>query len=280
MAEDPRSRVDLVYDCDPRNLPTDLAQRFVRLELGPEGESYLAEAFRTRPGRTRTALHRALLGWFSDFDADGLLDMYPMHLLGTSGWRKLLGHRPSQRHLDVGAGAGHVTATIAPLLGETITTETSRVMVRKLRKRGFRCHEADLAEAGAPEPRYDVITCLNVLDRCSRPKTLLAEARRALAPQGRLVLAVPLPLHAFFYDGPASKDPEERLDVSDGRWERAAAQLVERVIDPAGFEVETISRVPYLCRGDSQQALYVLDDVLLMCKEKMATHVDRSSASP
>src|SRR5690349_10183232 len=147
MAE-PRSRLRLVYECDPGELPADLAHRFVKLDLGPEGESYLTEAFRTRPGRARTVLHRTLLSWFSDFDADGLLDMYPMHLLGTSGWRRLLGDRPGQRHLDVGAGAGHVTATIAPLVGETITTETSRVMARKLRKRGFRCYEADLAEAG------------------------------------------------------------------------------------------------------------------------------------
>jgi SAM-dependent methyltransferase len=204
----------------------------------------------------------------SDFDADGLLDMYPMHLLGTGGWRKLLGDRPRGRHLDIGAGAGHVTATIAPLVGETVTTETSRVMARKLRKRGFRCYEADLAESGVPEPSYDVITCLNVLDRCPRPKSLLAEARRALAPDGRLVLAVPLPFNAFFYEGPASRDQKERLDVSGGRWERAAAELVEKVLDPMGFDVETLSRVPYLCRGDSRHELYVLDDALLVCKEK------------
>lgn len=260
--------LELPYDCDARELPSELAQRFVKLSLGLEGQSYLADALATRPGKGKTLLHRALKTWVSDFDADGLLDMYPMHLLGTSEWRTLLGERPGQRHLDVGAGAGHVTSKISPLFDETVTTETSRVMARKLRRRGFRCFESDVAETGAPEPSYDVITCLNVLDRCPRPKSLLAAIRRALAPGGRLVLAVPLPLSAFFYDGPTSRDQRERLEVSGAGWERSAALLVENVLDPAGFTIETISRVPYLCRGDSQQRLYVLDDVVLMCKEK------------
>lgn len=277
----PESRfaaLQLSYDCDARALPSELAKRFVKLELGAEGESYLTQALSTRPGRGKTLLHRALTAWFSDFDADGLLDMYPMHLLGTAEWRTLLGERRGQRHLDIGAGAGHVTSKIAPLFGETVTTETSRIMAQKLRRRGFRCVEADVAETGAPEPEYDVVTCLNVLDRCPRPTSLLAAARRALTPGGRFVLAVPLPFNAFFYDGPVSKDPTERLEVSGGGWERSVALLVEKVLDPAGFEVEAVSRVPYLCRGDSQQRLYVLDDVVLMCKEKKAaSRVDRSA---
>jgi SAM-dependent methyltransferase len=257
---------DLLYDCDRSSLPGELGRRFVKLDLGDEGETYIEDALTTRPGKGKTTLHRLLRSWVSDFDADGLLDMYPMHLLGTAQWRALLGDRAGQRHLDVGAGAGHVTAKIAPLVGETVTTETSRVMARKLRHRGFKCFEADVAVTGAPEPHYDLVTCLNVLDRCPKPKSLLAAARAALAPGGRLVLAVPLPLNAFFYDGPVSRNQQERLDVSGADWEHSAALLVENTLDPLGFEVEAISRVPYLCRGDSQQELYVLDDVLLMCK--------------
>jgi SAM-dependent methyltransferase len=258
----------LEYDCDRSELPSELGRRFVKLDLDADGKNYIEDALTTRPGKGKTLLHRMLRSWVSDFDADGLLDMYPMHLLGTSGWRRLLGDRAGMRHLDVGAGAGHVTATIAPLVGETVTTETSRVMARKLRHRGFRCFEADVAETGAPEPHYDLITCLNVLDRCQKPRSLLSAARTALAPGGRLVLAVPLPLNAFFYDGPVSRNQWETLDVSGRTWERSAALLVENTLDPLGLEVEAFSRVPYLCRGDSQQELYVLDDVVLMCKEK------------
>jgi len=271
-----RPRFELAFECDTNALSTELGKRFVKLELGVEGESYLASALASRPGKGKTALHRALRSWVSDFDADGLLDMYPMHLLGTSGWRTLLGDRSPRRYLDIGAGAGHVTSAIAPLVGETVTTETSRVMARKLRGRGFRCYEADMAETGAPEPHYDLVTCLNVLDRCPRPKSLLEAARAALAPGGRLVIAVPLPFNAFFYDGPASRDQKERLELSGPGWERSAVALVEKTLEPLGFEVETISRVPYLSRGDSQQELYVLDDVLVMCKEKLASRVDRS----
>lgn len=263
-----RSPANLAYDCDKSSLPSELGRRFVKLDLGTEGRAYLEQALTTRPGRGKTAIHRLLRSWVSDFDADGLLDMYPMHLLGTEQWRMLLGEHRGRRHLDVGAGAGHVTSQIAPLATETVTTETSRVMARKLRNRGFRCFETDVAETGAPEPHYDLVTCLNVLDRCPRPKSLLAAARAALAPGGRLVLAVPLPLNAFFYDGPVSRDQKERLDATGVDWEDSAARLVENTLVPLGLEVEAISRVPYLCRGDSQQELYVLDDVLLTCKQK------------
>ncbi|HVW25431.1 MAG TPA: hypothetical protein VHC69_08670, partial [Polyangiaceae bacterium] len=95
----------LRYGCERTSLPSALSRRFVRLGLGEEGREYLSHALSTRPGRAKTTLHRMLRTFLSDFDANGLLDMYPMHLLGTSQWKELLG--PSGgRHLDVGAGSG------------------------------------------------------------------------------------------------------------------------------------------------------------------------------
>ncbi len=262
-----RDRFSLQYGCDEARLSPDLRRRFVPLDLGDEGEAYLDHALSSRPGRAKTTLHRVLREWMSDFDADGRLDMYPMHLLGTSQWRALLGQDATRRHLDVGAGSGYVTATLAPLAGETVTTETSRVMAQNLRRRGFRCHEADVAVTGAPEPKYDLVSCLNVIDRCARPRSLLSRVTDALVTNGRLVLATPLPLDPFVFEGPRSVDPEERLDVSGKTWEKAAIELVENVLLPLGLEVEALSRVPYLCRGDAQRELYVLDDALFVCRK-------------
>lgn len=256
------------YDCDTSRLLERLRHRFVRLELGDEGRAYLERAALTRPGRVRTLAHRWLCAFMSDFDANALLRMYPMHLLGTSQWRALLGPGPIARHLDVGAGAGDVTRTIAPLATETVTTETSRFMARHLRRTGFTCVQADVAESGAPSPGYDLVTCLNVLDRCSRPRTLLTRISEALSPGGRLVISTPLPLDAFVYDGPLSLAPEEPLGVQSSSWEGGASELVQNVLEPAGFEVISLSRVPYLCRGDASRPLYVLDDALLVCSAK------------
>lgn len=259
--------LDLRYGADAGALPRELSERFVRLDLGDEGREYVARALSSRAGRAKTALHRMLRVWMSDFDVNGLLDMYPMHLLGTSQWRELLGGEPGRRHLDVGAGSGDITRTIAPLARETITTETSKVMARNLRKSGFRCHETDVAESGVPEPRYDLVTCLNVIDRCARPRTLLSQLSSALEPGGRLVLATPFPFDPFVYDGAQSLDPVERLEVPKVAWEQSVSALVENVIAPLGLEVETVSRVPYLCRGDATRPLYVLDDAVLVFRK-------------
>jgi SAM-dependent methyltransferase len=225
----------------------------------------------TRPGRAKTVLHRVLRSWMSDFDANGLLDMYPMHLLGTSQWREMLGGSAGARHLDVGAGSGDITRTIAPLAIETVTTEVSKMMARNLRRAGFRCLESDLAREKVPDPPYELITCLNVLDRCERPRSLLANLAEALAPGGRLVIATPLPFDAFFYDGATSRTPIERLELPRAGWETSVARLVTAVLSPLGLEVEAISRAPYLCRGDAERPLYVLDDALFVCRKPLAS---------
>jgi len=262
--------LELRYDCDTSALPPELRSRFARLELGDAGHAFVGRAMSTRPGRARTALQRALRTVMSDFDANGLLGMYPMHLLGTEQWRSLLPWAVGALHLDVGAGSGDVTRTLSPLSAETVTTETSKVMARNLRRRGFRCFEADLARSELPDPPYGLITCLNVIDRCVRPVTLLERLSAGLAPGGTLVLATPFPFDPFVYDGPRSLDPEERLDIGASgpqTWEQSVASLAVHVQTHLGLRVETVSRVPYLCQGDADQPLYVLDDALLVCRK-------------
>jgi SAM-dependent methyltransferase len=205
----------------------------------------------------------------SDFDANGLLGMYPMHLLGTEQWRALLPWAEGARHLDVGAGSGDVTRTLRPLTSETVTTETSRVMARNLRRQGFRCFESDLARTSVPEPPYGLITCLNVIDRCARPVTLLERLARALSPGGTLVIATPFPFDPFVYDGSRSLSQDEKLDIDAAgpqAWERSVSKLAAHVRARLGLSVEALSRVPYLCQGDADKALYVLDDALLVCR--------------
>lgn len=267
------------YGCERAAMPRALFERFRPQSLGSEGDAYLKRAFATRPGRAKTALHRALRLFLSDFDANGLLHMYPMHLLGTSQWKELLGPDAISRHLDVGAGAGDITRTIAPLASETVTTETSRFMARNLRKLGFRCIEADVAESDVPEPGYDLVTCLNVIDRCARPESLLSKLTAALTPGGRLVVATPFPFDPFVYRGARSLDPKERLAVPRESWERSVTALVANVLEPLQLEPETVSRVPYLCRGDADRPLYVLDDALVVCRKRAVVTPSKSGHS-
>ena len=62
--------------------------------------------------------------------------------------------------------------------------------------------EWDKNSAGTEGPevqaQYDVVACLNLLDRCAAPLTLLRRMRAVLKPStGRLVIALVLPLTQY-----------------------------------------------------------------------------------
>ncbi|KAF4517674.1 hypothetical protein B566_EDAN004968 [Ephemera danica] len=94
---------------------------------------------------------------------------------------------------------------------------------------------------------YDLISCLNVLDRCSRPVSLLHDIREALRPRS----------------GQPDHRPEEYLPISGEGFEAQVSSAFE-VFSDAGFEVERWTRVPYLCEGDLGQSFYWLDDAVFV----------------
>lgn len=255
----------LRYDCQLEELAPPLHDKFV--QLGPDESlvDYFTRARLARHGRFLTWVHRSLRGVLSDFDINGILNTYPMHVLGTEQWRHLL-PTSGGRLLDVGAGNGDVTGALAPLFEEVTVVETSRHMARRLQKRGYTCHRLDLATADVPDAPYDAISLLNVLDRCDRPLSLLAKLRTALRSGGRLLLALVLPYRPFVYDGSLTREPAERLPITAPGWERAVSELVTHTLQPLGLEIESCSRVPYLSGGDAYRPLYELDDVVLVCR--------------
>lgn len=272
--------LQLRYDCKLEELTPALAGRFVQLGVDQSLAEYTARARRRRHGRVVTWLHRSLRGLLSDFDINGLLDTYPMHVLGSDQWRHLLPDA-NGRLLDVGAGNGDVTAALAPLFDEVTAAETSRGMVRRLRRRGYRCHSLDLATQPVPDGPYDVISLLNVLDRCDRPLSLLGNLRTALGPEGRLVIALVLPYRPFVYDGALTREPAERLPLRTTSWEAATSDLVDDVLTPLGLEIEVCARVPYLSGGDAYRPLYELDDVVLVCRARgNVPIIGRASTAP
>lgn len=50
--------------------------------------------------------------------------------------------------------------------------------------------------------RYDLISCLNLLDRCDEPLQLLRDIKKSLVPgTGRLILAAVLPFQPYVETG-------------------------------------------------------------------------------
>jgi len=261
------SILDLYYEVDVAALSPRLRERFVKLSRDAATDDFLARAGRERHSWWRTQLHRLLRQFMSDFDVNGLLDMYSLFVASTEHWRLLLGTQPVARLLDVGAGSGNVTRTLSPLAEQLVTTELSRNMAERLRRSGIECHEIDLAERDLPGAPFDLITCLNVLDRTARPKQLLRRMHEHLRPGGRLLIALALPYNPFFFRGNSTPEPLERLACAEPSWEEAVNQLVERELEPLGFTVLTVSRTPYLSLGDAESGLYELDDALLVCQK-------------
>ncbi|MFI5305762.1 MAG: methyltransferase domain-containing protein [Polyangiales bacterium] len=261
--------IELHYGCALAQLPADLAARFVGLEHDSEARAFVSRALSAPHGRLQTAAYRLLRRALSDYDAYGLLRMYPMHLLSAAQLATLLGTtslpRP-RRLLDVGAGNGDLTAAAAPLFDEVLVTEASRVMRRRLRARGLRVLMLDLAREPPPsELRVQAALCLNVLDRCSHPRSLLRHLRMTLAPSGLLLLSVPVPLSPHVQRGASTVAPEEPLPAPGPSFEASVTSIAAELLAPAGLRVQRLSRVPYLCHGDADMPIYALDAAIFVC---------------
>ena len=142
---------------------------------------------------------------------------------------------------------------------------------------------------------YDLISCLNVLDRCDRPLSILRQLHRRLREGGVLILAVVFPFkpfvekgvgngvddtplflspilpphinqstHTCTHTGASQAPPTEQLPVRSGRWEEGVGDLVTEVLQPLGFSLLSISTLPYLCEGDLHNEWFALQDVILV----------------
>tara|TARA_B110000208_G_scaffold179351_1_gene228092 strand:- start:1745 stop:2734 length:990 start_codon:yes stop_codon:yes gene_type:complete len=268
------------YAIRQSRLPASIARLVVPLNQDDSSTAaFIDECVHTSPPRCWKSYAAACLRvCFSVTTANGAVGRGQMHVLSTAQLRTILlavrsTQPPStkssrrQRLLDVGAGDGTVTAQLAPLFDEVVTTEVSSSMARSLRARRWRCVQtADLAELLPSEAgRYDVVTLLNLLDRCSQPRALLTAAKTLLAPDGVLLIAVVLPFEPFVERGPCKLRPAERLPILARDFEGAVAEIVRDVLAPAGLAARVVSRVPYLCKGDMTSKYYVISDAIVAC---------------
>jgi SAM-dependent methyltransferase len=260
----------LRYACELAALDPVVAACFVPLAYDAENDAFVRRALAAPHGWLATKSYGLLRTMLTDYDAYALLGMYPMHLCSAAQFRFLLRRSPNlsspARLLDVGAGSGAITAAASAGFDEVAVTESSPVLRARLRRRGYRVLRCDLGREALPAAEHaHAVLCLNVLDRTSHPRTMLAHLRDALLPGGRLVLSLPLPLRPHVQRAGHTVDPEQPLPPAAESWETSAARIAQQLIASAGLRVHTLSRVPYLCRGDHSMRLYVLDTALFVC---------------
>ncbi|KAF6202618.1 hypothetical protein GE061_003017 [Apolygus lucorum] len=160
--------------------------------------------------------------------------------------------------VDLGAGDGAATQIMSSFYNDVTVTELSQPMRKQLARCGFKVEEIDRWFSTS----YDLVSCLNLLDRCERPKTLLGQIRAAMKPDGIAVVAVVLPFKPYVESGNRDHMPQEVLPIRGNTFEEQVESIIESVLTPAGFVVRSWTRLPYLCQGDLNQAYYWLHDVV------------------
>ncbi|XP_018569742.1 methyltransferase-like protein 9 [Anoplophora glabripennis] len=260
------------YHCDLDQVPPSLASKFV--QLGPDQDTinFLEQSERKSDWVLTQIWHslvKALLGWFmTQTSINGWLQRGSMFVISQPQLRKLFKIDDNWRAdtlLDLGAGDGEVTAHIAPAFFKVYATEMSSTMRTLLHRRGYELLDIDNWYL---DRKFDVISCLNLIDRCDTPLELLNQILTSLKPDGRVLLAVVLPFSAYVESGAPDHKPKELLPINGSCFEEQVRCIVDDVLTPANFEVESWSRVPYLCEGDLQQSYYWLDDVIFVLKLK------------
>jgi len=94
---------------------------------------------------------------------------------------------------------------------------------------------------------------------------------------GRVVIAVPLPLRPsveMTLDNSTTswRKPKQNIGM-DKCWcctsyEESLQHLVMNIIEPCGYDVLTVSRLPYLSEGNLHHSHFVLEDVVMVCAPK------------
>ncbi|KAH9580081.1 DREV methyltransferase [Trypanosoma melophagium] len=303
-----RKKPPIRYTTDLLRLPQHIVSKYVPMSMDNGTEIWLKSS--SNVSVTKILLADLLCSVCSRTTANGIVGRGGMFVLSTQqAMRLLLGNKSSNNNnnnnkqndeyinnnhnsttdnpnqnnnhqplfdslLDIGAGDGGVTARLQPLFRHVCVTECSSPMRWRLWWRGYELlpENNPFQHPDGTRRYYDVISCLNVLDRADKPLGLLQAMRDALKPNGILLLAVVLPWCPFVEYKNEQRPPSEKLPMEGGECCRGASfedslqRLVDNVLIPNGFELERWSRVPYLCEGNLRVEYAVLSDAVLVLK--------------
>lgn len=260
------------YRCCPELLGEKLQPLFIQSHLDPGTKAFLKHSVE-KSGWLFTQLYHSFVSTVlgpvvSRTSINGFLGRGSMFVFSPEQFQQLLRIGPdwrAERLLDLGAGDGGVTQVMGSHFKEVYTTEVSPPMKWHLQRKNYKL--LGINEWTQTGFKYDIISCLNLLDRCDDPLALLRDIRRALVPKtGRLILAAVLPFQPYVEVGGQWQRPKDHLKIKGKTWEEQVTNLSTEVFQRMGFEVEAVTRLPYLCEGDMYNDYYVLDDAVFVLR--------------
>lgn len=208
-------------------------------------------------------LAKSVMQWmYSQTDINGMLNRGSMFVFSQQQFTTMMKVPEDWKSgslLDLGAGDGKPTQIMEKFFDKVDVTEMSPPMRKLLRGKAFEVLEVDKWQK---EATYDVISCLNLLDRCEEPLTILADVHRSLKEGGRLVVALVLPFRPYVESRQDHK-PTQKMEISGADLE-TQVQTAVVAIETVGFKLESWARVPYLCEGDLSRPIYHLNDALMV----------------
>ncbi len=205
----------------------------------------------------------------------------------------LKGVKNAERVLDVGCGEGFVLSRINSKL--RVGVDISETAIKRVPPSDSQILVMADAEAlPFSDSFFDAAVCTEVLGHCQNPKKVLIELRRAVIPEGRIVLSIPneplinfikgvawnLGLFGFLFQNiPRRQDEEWHLHSFDiNKLKKMAEGLVE---------IERIEAVPFwflpvryvvFCRNPKKQPAASV--MLFLSKTKTPGRTAAASSQP
>ncbi len=235
-----------------------LKQKFTQLHCDSETEEFIANCFQSKYQLFKASYIRSLITLFyTQTEANAILGTGKMFMFSKSQLEILFDGFKFENMLDIGAGDGYITKQFREIVREEIVcTEYSQKMISVLAKSGYKIQQEI-------EGSFDLIACLNVLDRCDRPLTILKKIQNI--KKNKVLISIVLPYRGFYYNNSSKKQSPQLETLIDyyKNWEENV-NILAKTFRELGFNVDKISRVPYLSEGTFRKRLYTLDTAVFV----------------
>jgi len=247
----------------------EIRSKFLQFHNDSETEAFISSSFEQSDWiftQLWYNLAKSFLSWFyCQTDINGMLGRGSMFVFSKEQFLTMSKIDPDiqlDKMLDLGAGDGKPTQSMSCFFKEIFATEVSAPMRKSLDMKGFKVLEI---ESWVEPEGFDLISALNLFDRCDKPLSIISDIHTSLKPGGYFLVALVLPFKPYVESVPSHK-PSEKMNIAGDTFE-AQVETAVSMFKEVGFSLESWAKVPYLCEGDLNRPLYHLNNALIMFKK-------------